>query len=146
MVKDHSDSERENALPPHGLLFPISSKGYFICTIPRTGNTYHGICYTSHGHWLEREIAQWVHPMKDRSDDQSHHERTLLPWSLRSPFKKERYLIRQNNTTYTFSRMFSFSSIGQDKSKLQKQISKLLILTETAAWPKYRVILVIWSG
>ena len=20
-------------------------------------------------HWLEREIAQWVHPMKDRSDD-----------------------------------------------------------------------------
>ena len=32
-------------------------------------------------HWLEREIAQWVHPMKDRSDDPSHHERTLLPWS-----------------------------------------------------------------
>ena len=26
-------------------------------------------------HWLEREIAQWVHPMKDRSDDPSHHER-----------------------------------------------------------------------
>ena len=20
-------------------------------------------------HWLEQEIAQWVHPMKDRSDD-----------------------------------------------------------------------------
>ena len=32
-------------------------------------------------HWLERQIAQWVHPMKDRSDDPSHHERTLLPWS-----------------------------------------------------------------
>ena len=32
-------------------------------------------------HWLEREITQWVHPMKDRSDDPSHHERTLLPWS-----------------------------------------------------------------
>ena len=31
-------------------------------------------------HWLEREIAQWVHPMKDRSDDPSHHERTHLPW------------------------------------------------------------------
>ena len=29
-------------------------------------------------HWLEREIAQCVHPMKDRSDDPSHHERTLL--------------------------------------------------------------------
>ena len=32
-------------------------------------------------HWLEREIAQWVHPMKDRSNDPSHHERTLLPRS-----------------------------------------------------------------
>ena len=32
MVKDHSDSERGNPLPPHGLLFPISSKGSFICT------------------------------------------------------------------------------------------------------------------
>ena len=34
-------------------------------------------------HWLEREIAQWVHPMKDRSDDPPHHERTLLgQWML----------------------------------------------------------------
>ena len=32
-------------------------------------------------HWLERELAQWVHPMKDQSDDPSHHDRTLLPWS-----------------------------------------------------------------
>ena len=37
MVKDHSDSERGNPLPPHRLLFPISSKGFFICIIPQTG-------------------------------------------------------------------------------------------------------------
>ena len=37
MVKDHSDSERGNTLSPHGLLFPISSKGSFICIIPQTG-------------------------------------------------------------------------------------------------------------
>ena len=37
MVKDHSDSERGNPLPPHGLLFSINSKGSFICTIPHTG-------------------------------------------------------------------------------------------------------------
>ena len=37
MVKDHSDSERGNLLLPHGLLFLISSKGSFICTIPQTG-------------------------------------------------------------------------------------------------------------
>ena len=37
MVKDHSDSEKGNPLPPHRLLFPISSKCSFICTIPQTG-------------------------------------------------------------------------------------------------------------
>ena len=37
MVKDHSDSERGNLLPPHGLLFPINSKGSFICAITQTG-------------------------------------------------------------------------------------------------------------
>ena len=37
MVKDHSDSEKGNPLLPQGLLFPISSKGSFICIIPQTG-------------------------------------------------------------------------------------------------------------
>ena len=32
MVKDDSDSEKGNLLPPHGLL-----KDSFICTIPQTG-------------------------------------------------------------------------------------------------------------
>ena len=44
MVKDHSDSEKENPLPPHRLLLSINSKGSFICTIPHTG-----LCYTSCG-------------------------------------------------------------------------------------------------
>ena len=47
MVKDHSDSERGNALPPHGLLFPINSKGSFISH--RQDSTYHDLCYTSRG-------------------------------------------------------------------------------------------------
>ena len=33
----HSDSDKGNPLPPHRLLFPINSKGSFICTIPQTG-------------------------------------------------------------------------------------------------------------
>ena len=41
MVKDHSDSEKGNPLPPHRLLFPIDSKGYH-----------------SLEQCLEREIAQ----------------------------------------------------------------------------------------
>ena len=36
MVKDHSDSEKGNPLPPHMLLLSIS-KCSFICTIPQTG-------------------------------------------------------------------------------------------------------------
>ena len=43
----------------------------------RQDNTYHGLCYTSRGALAEREIAQWVHPMEDRSGDPSRHERTL---------------------------------------------------------------------
>ena len=47
MVKDHSDSEKGNPLPPHRLLLSINSKGSFICTIPPVVE-----------HWLEREIAR----------------------------------------------------------------------------------------
>ena len=55
-------------------------------------------------HWLEREIAQWVHPMKDRSDDPSHHERTLLPRSYISLLinKKEGRNVLFNDTLNTF--------------------------------------------
>ena len=35
MARGHSDSEIGNSLPPlYGLLFSLSSKGSFICTIP----------------------------------------------------------------------------------------------------------------
>ena len=79
MVKDHSDSEKGNPLPPHRLLLSINSKGSFICTVRITDRITHTTAFVTPvvEHWLEREIAQWVHPMKDRSDDPSHHERTL---------------------------------------------------------------------
>ena len=49
MVKDHSDSERGNLLPPHRLLFPINSKVPLYAPSHRQDNTYHGLCYTSRG-------------------------------------------------------------------------------------------------
>ena len=79
MVKDHSDSEKGNLPPPHSLLFPISSKGSFICTIPDRITHTTAFVIPVVEHWLKRKIAQWFHSMKDRSDDPSHHERTLLP-------------------------------------------------------------------
>ena len=79
MVKDHTDSERGNPLPPHRLLFPISSKVFYMHH--STDRIIHTMAFVTAvvEHLLEREIAQWVHPMKDRSDDPSHHEQTLLP-------------------------------------------------------------------
>ena len=51
-------------------------------------------------HWLEREIAQWVHPMKDRSDEPSHHERTLLPRSYISLHSCSKIAAKRNSHTF----------------------------------------------
>ena len=61
MVMDHSNSERGNPLLPHGLLFPNSSKGSFICIIPQIGWHIPQFGTPIVKHWLEWEIAQWVH-------------------------------------------------------------------------------------
>ena len=55
-------------------------------------------------HWLEREIAQWVHPMKDRSDDPSHHERTLYLWatSRSSLSSKTKFYLEANVRVVSF--------------------------------------------
>ena len=63
MVKDHSDSEKGNPLPPHRLLFPINSTILLYAPSPRQDSTshrqdstshgqdstYHSLCYTSRG-------------------------------------------------------------------------------------------------
>ena len=64
MVKDHSDRERGNLLPPHGLLFPISSK------ITHTTAFVTPVVE----HWLEREIFQWVH-------HEGSIRRHITPWA-----------------------------------------------------------------
>ena len=70
MVKDHSDSEIGNPLPPHGLLFLIKKQRFFYMHHP-THRIAHTTAFVTPvvEHWLEQEIAQWVHYMKDRSDD-----------------------------------------------------------------------------
>ena len=80
MVKEHSDSKRGN-LPPHGLLFLISSKVFLYAPSNRQDSTYHGLCYTNRVALAGTRINSMVSTMKNRSDDPSHHERTLLPRS-----------------------------------------------------------------
>ena len=75
MVKDHSDSERGNPLPPHRLLFPISTRVLLYAPSHRQDSTYHGLCYIScgalagtrnssmgppHEGSIQRPIAPWA--------------------------------------------------------------------------------------
>ena len=80
MVKDHSD-RREKTCCRH-IGYSFQQQGFFYMHHP-ADRIIHTTAFVTPvvEHWLEREIAQWVHPMKDRSDDPSHHERTLLPRS-----------------------------------------------------------------
>ena len=81
MVKYHSDSDRKPAAATWATLSDYQ-QGFFYMHHP-TERTAHTTAFITPvlEHWLEREITQWVHPMKDRSDDPSHHGRTLLPLS-----------------------------------------------------------------
>ena len=76
MVKDHSDSERGNPLPPHGLLFPINSNGFFYMHHPidRIAHTTAFVTPVVE-HWLERKIAQWVQPMKDNNNNNNNNNK-----------------------------------------------------------------------
>ena len=54
MVKEHSDSERGNLLPAHGLLLLNSSKDSFICIIPSAN-----------------DVVSWFHLVQDEWE--GHH-------------------------------------------------------------------------
>ena len=78
-VKDDSDSERGNPLP---------TQWFFDMHHPRDMITHTTAFVTPIvEHWLEREMAQCVHPMNDRSDDPSHHEPEGVETILRTPLK-----------------------------------------------------------
>ena len=50
MVKDHSDREKRNPLPPHRLLLSINSiRVLLYAPSHRQDNTYHSLCCTSRG-------------------------------------------------------------------------------------------------
>ena len=49
MVKDHSDSEKGNPLPPKGYSFQLTARVLLYAPSDRQDITYHGLCYTSHG-------------------------------------------------------------------------------------------------
>ena len=71
-------SKRRNPLLPlHRLLFLISSKGPFICTITwtRQYTPYLFLYYSCSSGWDGKQLSRPT--MWDRSDDSLHHEQTL---------------------------------------------------------------------
>ena len=71
MVNDHSARE-ETLLPPHGLLFVISSKVLLYAPFHREDSTYHDLCYTSRGA-LARKRKQLNGSTQWRIDPKTHH-------------------------------------------------------------------------
>ena len=61
MVKEHIERGSQLLLQKfQEFLFPVRAKFFFIYTIPQTGQYLPQ--YLQHQlHWLEREMAQWVH-------------------------------------------------------------------------------------
>ena len=49
MVKDHTDSERENPLLPNGYSFRLATRDLLYAQSHRLDSTYHILCYTSRG-------------------------------------------------------------------------------------------------
>ena len=64
-----------------GYSFRLTARVSLYAPSHRQDSTYHGLCYTSRGALAGTRNRSRVHHMRDRSDDPSHHERTLLPRS-----------------------------------------------------------------
>ena len=73
-------------------------------------------------HWLEREIAQWIRPMRDRSDDPSHHKRTLLPRSYISLLSNTNGVVGKRN-------QYQYTATERTNKKYKRQTSKTLTIT-----------------
>ena len=116
----YGDSEKGNPLPPHRLIFPINSKSFYMHH--PTDRIAHTTAFVTPvvEHWLEREIAQWVDPMKDRSDDPWHHERTLLPRSYISLLGEKETEEEKNNSICDNSQGESFISARMSSDNTTK--------------------------
>ena len=64
-----------------GYSFRLTARVLLYANSHRQDCTCHDLCYTSRGALAGTRNSTMGRPMKDRSNDPSHHERTLLPRS-----------------------------------------------------------------
>ena len=107
MVKDHSDSEKGNPLPPHRLLFPINSKGSFICR----QNTLHSE-YTDSAHteMYERfgcdKYLVVLHLLHSEHTDSAHTE--LYDWVGCDKYLVVLHLLHSEHTDSAHTEMYAW--------------------------------------
>ena len=78
-----------------GYSYRLTARVLLYAPSHRQDNTYHSLCYTSRGALAGMRNSSMGPPMKDRSNDPSHHEQTLLPRSYISlnKVKKDHSLV-----------------------------------------------------
>ena len=84
MVKNHSDSEIGNLLPPHGLLIRLAEWVLLYAPSHRQDSTYHSLCYTS------REALAGTRNTSMGSIHERSIRRPIAPWA--NALTKELYL------------------------------------------------------
>ena len=97
-----------------GYSFRLTARVILYAPSHRQDSTYDGLCYTSRGALAGTRNSSWVHRMKDRSDDPSHHEQTLLPRRYisllclpRDLGRKEMFYVTTHTTHFIYGYMAS---------------------------------------
>ena len=98
-----------------GYSYRLTARVLLYAQSHRQDNSYTAFVTPVMEHWLEREIAQWFHPMKDRSDDPSHHERTLYLWATSRSWIRQWYWQNNENFRRLILEEFLSSKIIQKK-------------------------------
>ena len=106
MVKDHSDSERENPLPPHGLLFPMV---LLYAPSHRQDCTYHSLCFTSRGALDGMGNSSMGPPHEvDPTTLRTMSERSYHGATYRSSDIRCYTTVDRNESMISFNKLFSF--------------------------------------
>ena len=145
MVQDHSDKKKEETHCHHvGYSFWLAARVLLYAPINRIVHTTAFVTPVME-HWLEQEITQWIWwpiaPWANTLIMELHLAPSIVVSAYHAIHETIHFILERNKQYTIFLIKLSFSSIGQDKSKLQKEISKLQkernklpILTEMAAW------------
>ena len=116
MVKDHSDSEKGNPLPPLGYSYWLTARVLLYAPSYRQDNTYHGLCYTSHGALAETRNSSMGPP------HEGSIRRPIAPWANALPLS---YVPLPQKRTKKY-----WEKLKEDEEKYKEEKSKRCTLSK----------------